>query len=129
LLNKKKGLVVFEFVKNQIRTRNRHLASSSKFNLTTHQAPHFNNPFLTQQQPLGNQATQRFAESCPLALPSPTLYPFGGVCHTCPARVQAKLTVNKPGDKYEQEANRVAEHVMQMPEPHRKHQKDKEAPS
>ena len=32
-------------------------------------------------------------------------------------RVQTKLTVNRAGDQYEQEADRVAEHVMRMPEP------------
>ncbi len=31
--------------------------------------------------------------------------------------IQAKLTVNQPGDKFEQEADRVAETVMRMPEP------------
>src|SRR5262249_41037940 len=31
--------------------------------------------------------------------------------------IQAKLTVNRPGDKFEQEADRVAETVMRMPEP------------
>lgn len=31
--------------------------------------------------------------------------------------LQAKLTVNRPGDLYEQEADRVAEQVMRMPEP------------
>jgi outer membrane protein OmpA-like peptidoglycan-associated protein len=30
--------------------------------------------------------------------------------------IQAKLTVNRPGDKFEQEADRVAETVMRMPE-------------
>lgn len=30
--------------------------------------------------------------------------------------IQAKLTVNQPGDQYEQEADRVAEQVMRMPE-------------
>jgi hypothetical protein len=30
--------------------------------------------------------------------------------------LQAKLTIGQPGDKYEQEADRVAEQVMQMPE-------------
>lgn len=34
-----------------------------------------------------------------------------------PIRLQTKLTVNTPGDKYEQEADRVAEQVMRMPEP------------
>jgi nucleoid-associated protein YgaU len=31
--------------------------------------------------------------------------------------LQAKLALNKPGDEYEQEADRVAEQVMRMPEP------------
>jgi hypothetical protein len=31
--------------------------------------------------------------------------------------VQTKLAINKPGDEYEQEADRVAEQVMRMPEP------------
>lgn len=44
-------------------------------------------------------------------------FPMGGACHTCPPRVQAKLKVGTPGDKYEQEADRVAEQVMRMPEP------------
>jgi hypothetical protein len=30
---------------------------------------------------------------------------------------QPKLTINAPGDKYEQEADRVADTVMRMPEP------------
>jgi hypothetical protein len=67
--------------------------------------------------PAGNQAAQQFSESCPRALPSPGLCPFGGACHACPARVQAKLTVSQPDDPYEQEADRVAEQVMSMPEP------------
>lgn len=32
-------------------------------------------------------------------------------------RIQPKLKINTPGDKYEQEADQVAEQVMQMPEP------------
>ncbi|MGE5416091.1 MAG: DUF4157 domain-containing protein [Acidobacteriota bacterium] len=31
--------------------------------------------------------------------------------------IQPKLTINKPGDIYEQEADRIAEQVMHMPEP------------
>src|SRR5690349_16942909 len=31
--------------------------------------------------------------------------------------IQAKLTVNQPGDAYEQEADQVAAHVMRMPAP------------
>ena len=32
-------------------------------------------------------------------------------------KIQAKLTIGKPDDKYEQEADRVADQVMSMPEP------------
>ncbi len=33
--------------------------------------------------------------------------------------LQAKLTISTPGDKYEEEADRVANQVMRMPEPGR----------
>lgn len=48
------------------------------------------------QRTIGNQAVQRLFES--------------GV-------IQSKLEINQPGDKYEQEADQVAEQVMRMPEP------------
>ena len=51
--------------------------------------------------------------ACPLL---PQRCPFGGACHTCPPRVQAKLKIGQHGDKYEQEADRVADEVMRMPE-------------
>jgi len=34
-----------------------------------------------------------------------------------PVALQPKLTINQPGDQYEQEADRVAEQVMRMPNP------------
>lgn len=48
-------------------------------------------PLLQLQRALGNQAFGRF--------------------------IQAKLKINQPGDVYEQEADRVANEVMRMPEP------------
>jgi hypothetical protein len=39
------------------------------------------------------------------------------VLPSMPIQVQAKLNVRAPGDVYEQEADRVAEHVMRMPAP------------
>lgn len=69
---------------------------------------------LGMQQTLGNQAVQQRASTCPAF---PSACPTGGACHTCPARVQAKLTVGQPGDMYEQEADRVAEAAMRMPVP------------
>ena len=52
--------------------------------------------------------------SCPFA---PQRCPSGGACHACPPKMQAKLKIGQPGDRYEQEADRVAETVMRMPEP------------
>lgn len=49
------------------------------------------NPLLRLQQTIGNQAVGRL--------------------------IQAKLKVGQPEDKYEREADRVAERVMRMPEP------------
>ncbi len=56
---------------------------------------HANAP-LVRQHALGNQAMQH-------------------LLHT--RAIQAKLTVNQPGDRYEQEADRVADAVLRMPEP------------
>ena len=43
----------------------------------------------------------------------------GGGCPRCQIgpTIQTKLTIGKPNDKYEQEADRVADQVMRMPEP------------
>ena len=57
------------------------------------------------------------AESCPMSLASPRACPFGGACHTCPARVQAKLAVSQPTDVYEQEADRMAEAITRTAAP------------
>ena len=64
-------------------------------------------PFRQPQPPMASI-------SCPF---SPKRCPFGGACHACPPKVQAKLKIGQPGDQYEQEADRVAEQVMRMPEP------------
>ncbi len=56
-----------------------------------------------------------FKKSCSLSLSGPAHCPFGGVCHTCPEAIQTKLKINTPGDKYEKEADRVAETIMSTP--------------
>lgn len=43
-----------------------------------------------------------------------------------PPLIQAKLTIGQPNDKYEQEADRVADIVMHMPEPKVQRQKEPE---
>jgi hypothetical protein len=54
------------------------------------------------------------SSTCPLA---PTRCPYGGVCHACPTRVQAKLRISQPRGEYEEEADRIADMVMRMPKP------------
>jgi len=48
-----------------------------------------------------------------------TACPCGGGCPRCRVGlpIQAKLKIGDPNDKYEQEADRVADQVMRMPEP------------
>ena len=43
----------------------------------------------------------------------------GGGCPRCQEKlgIQTKLKIGEPGDKYEQEADRIADEVMRMPEP------------
>jgi hypothetical protein len=50
---------------------------------------------------------------CPLF---PQRCPFGGACHLCPPRMQAKTKSGNPGDHYEQEAETMAGKILQMPE-------------
>lgn len=56
-----------------------------------------------------------FNKPCPLSPSGPSHCPYGGACHACPARIQTKLTVGQPGDRYEREADRAAEQIMRMP--------------
>ncbi len=68
--------------------------------------------------PRGKQAKQSpglpAMKSCSSAFDSPRACPFGGACHSCPARIQTKLTVSQLGDKYEQEADKAANRVMSI---------------
>lgn len=78
------------------------------------------------QRTIGIQAAQRFLQSnreiietrSGSAAAARLSHDFGRIA-LCPAEqaIQTKLTVNKLGDKYEQEADRVADQVMRMPAP------------
>lgn len=59
---------------------------------------------LSLQQTIGNKAVGRLLQQL-------------GVRSLEPEVIQTKLTINKPNDIYEQEADRVADQVMRMPEP------------
>jgi hypothetical protein len=91
-----------------------------------HPASLADNPSFALQRSIGNQALQRQpqagAESSETrASASHDFFPHGFArmpISTRPGRaLQTKLTVNTPGDAYEQEADRVADHVMRMPGP------------
>ena len=85
-----------EFAQRQQRTQSSHLYRPARTEGTNaHPAP-VEYPLLAQQQAMGNQAMQRLLHA---------------------GMIQAKLTINEPGDQYEQEADRVAEQVMRMPDP------------
>jgi hypothetical protein len=60
--------------------------------------------------PVHSSAESRFAHDFSRVRTHTVAPPAGPV-------VQAQLTVNAPGDQYEQKADRVAEMVMRMPEP------------
>lgn len=71
----------------------------------------------SRQATTGNQAMQRFAQSCPLQLPDPGVCPFGGACHKCPApTVQAEFKIGRADDVSERDADRVAEKLLRFPE-------------
>ncbi len=55
------------------------------------------------------------SSSCAIGITVPSRCPFGGACHACPSRVQAKLRVGEPDDVFEREAERVAEQVTRDP--------------
>ena len=83
------------------------------------------NSILHLQRSIGNQAVERLLQAQPegLEVSSGTTARFAhdfsqiSVHAKSPASVQAKLTVSPPGDIYEQEADRISEQVIRMPEP------------
>jgi Domain of unknown function (DUF4157) len=88
---------------------------------------HREHPILYLQRIIGNQAVQRMlqthAEECETGLTGPASPRFGHDFSRIPVHspvagaIQTKLAINQPGDEYEQEADRVSEQVMRMPEP------------
>jgi hypothetical protein len=106
-------------------------SSTTNPNVPAHSITHQEHPILNLQRTIGNQAVLRLLEAG--SLPGEAAAPSGAgaatthprftdnfasipVSHTPVRGIQRKLTVNAPGDAYEQEADRVAEQVMRMPE-------------
>ena len=85
------------------------------------------NSILHLHRTIGNQAGQRLlqanAEELKAGLTGTASLRFGHdlgrIPYHSPAAgaIQMKLAINKPGDEYEQEADRISEQVMRMPEP------------
>jgi hypothetical protein len=74
----------------------------------------------------GSKHTLRYSPNTSLALAAKNTYiqrkptcVCGGGCPRCQGGlpIQAKLTIGQPNDKYEHEADHVADEVMRMPEP------------
>ena len=90
-------------------------------------ANHTVHSILHLQRTIGNQAVQRLLHPNAEALEAGSdTTPTSRFAHDlsripvsseAPVRIQAKLTLNTPGDRYEQEADRVSEQVMRMPKP------------
>src|SRR5437764_441088 len=86
-------------------------------------------PIQRLQRRIGNQALQRMLRTMAsngkedaAASESAHIHPDFSqrpVRGSAPVGIQPKLAVNTPGDIHEQEADRVAEQVMRMPEPQR----------
>jgi hypothetical protein len=87
-------LTIVEQQRNRVQSS--HAANPARPDRRDSRLASMGDPLDAQQQSLGNQTVQRMLNS---------------------RVIQAKLTINEPGDEYEQEADRVAEQVMRMPDP------------
>jgi len=84
-------------------------------------------PTMRLKRAFGNQAVQHLlhphAEEMNLGLTGTASPRFGHdfsripVHPPAPVAIQAKLAMSQPGDEYEQEADHVSQHLMEMPEP------------
>ncbi len=85
---------MYEFAHRENRTQNRRSVRPTRPDYAKSRYASAWNPYFNQQSAWGNQAMQRLLGA---------------------GAIQAKLTVNQPSDKHEQEADRVADAVMRMP--------------
>jgi hypothetical protein len=102
-------------------------SSLARSNIAKHGLGHREHPLLNLQRIIGNQAVQRMLQTHAEELEigstgtaaSRSAHDFSRIpVHASVAgTIQAKLTVNTPGDIYEEEADTVAEQVMRMTTP------------
>lgn len=85
------------FERQGSRFRHGHLVSPARPDRAMSRVAHAEgHRHMAREQALGNHAMQRMLRT---------------------GTIRARLTINQPGDRYEQEADRVAERVMRMPDP------------
>ena len=115
------------FAQKQNQTQKSVSSNLAKSRTATPRLNHRADLILHLQRTIGNQAVQRMLqtnaeelEAGSAGTASPRLgHDFSQIPIHPPAAgaIQTKLAINKPGDEYEQEADRVSEQVMRMPEP------------
>lgn len=103
-------------------------SSLARSNIAKPGPDHREHPILHLQRAIGTRAVQRMSQEHgkePEARSTDAASPrFGHDFCRIPVRpptagsIQTKLAINKPGDEYEQEADRVVEQLMRMPESH-----------
>lgn len=115
------------FLQNSKATQPTLSTKSSTLSRSHIEQGHDLNSILNLQRTIGNQALLRLiqsnAEERDAVLTGTALPYFGHDFAPIPVSppkagaLQTKLAINKQGDEYEQEADRVSEQVMRMPEP------------
>src|SRR2546423_4409952 len=102
-------------------------SSLARSNTLTPGPPHCEHPTLHLQRTIGNQAMQPILQTNDEELKAGLTgtasshfeHDFSRIPIHPPAsgEIQTKLAINKLGDQYEKEADRISEHVMRMPNP------------
>ena len=120
------------FSQKQIQPQKHGSSSPARSYMASPGPPHREHPLFHLQSTLGNQAVQTMLRMLPpLAegaeepgkLTAEAFPPFGHDFSRIPVDPSAaglippKLLINRPGDEYEQEADRISKQVMRMPKP------------
>jgi Domain of unknown function (DUF4157) len=81
-----------------------------------HQQPNPYSKILSLQRMAGNRAVEQILGKGAILQRKCAC---GSGCPSCQEEpeIQTKLKINEPGDRYEQEADRIADEIMRMPEP------------
>ncbi len=83
----------------------------------TRSEPFFQTNHQTHSTPPSSQPNEEYITNDLSAEPTFLTLDSDQAASNTNARIQSKLTVSTPGDRYEREADRVADQVMRLPEP------------